>query len=343
MAELRRVANPPNPFESRSVDWDGLPPEVALEVYEEHAKSIITENRSPDVGFRFGINPYRGCFHGCIYCYARPSHQYWGFGAGTDFERKIVAKVNAPELLDRELARGRTRGEGLAISGNTDCYQPLEASYRLTRKCLEVCLRHAQPVSIITKSALIRRDVELLQELSRRAPVHVWISVAFSDDRVRRLLDPFAAPVEARFETIRHLADAGLSVGVACAPVIPGLSDSMIPEVLSRAAAAGATRAFMALIRLPREVRDVFEARLDEAIPERARKVKNAIREVRGGAMNDSRFGSRMRGQGARWETIEQLFEAQTRRLGLQRGEIETIFAPRPEPPDKKKRQLSLF
>jgi len=343
MPDLRRVANPPSPFESRHVEWDGPPPEVELEVYEERAKTIITENASPDVGFRFGINPYRGCFHGCIYCYARPSHQYWGFGAGTDFERKIVVKVNAPELLDRELARGRTGGEGLALSGNTDCYQPLEATYELTRGCLEVCLRHAQPVSIITKGTLIRRDVELLCALSREAPVHVWISVAFSDDRVRRVLDPFAAPVDARFETMRRLADAGISVGVACAPIIPGLSDAMIPAVLARASAAGASRAFMSLVRLPREVREVFEARIDEALPQRARKVKSAIRQARGGAMNDSRFGSRMRGTGARWNAIEQLFDAQARRLGLQRGEIEATSAPKPEPPKKKKRQLSLF
>lgn len=336
MADLRRVANPPNPFESRHVEWEGPPPEVALEVYEERAKSIVTENRSPDVGFRFGVNPYRGCFHGCVYCYARPSHQYWGFGAGSDFDRKIVAKVNAPELLDRELSRDRCRGELLAFSGNTDCYQPLEASYRLTRRCLEVCLKHAQPVSIITKGTLIRRDIELLAELGRRAPLHVWISVAFSDDRARRVLDPFAPPVDARFETMRRLADAGIEVGLACAPVIPGLSDAMVPAVLERAANAGATRAFMSLVRLPREVAEVFEARLEEAIPERADRVKNAIREMRGGRVNDARFGLRMRGSGARWDTIEQLFAMQAKRLGLQRGD-----PPKPERP--KKRQLSLF
>jgi DNA repair photolyase len=156
MADPRRVANPPSPFESRHVEWDGPPPDVALEVYEEHAKSIVTENDSPDVGFRFGVNPYRGCFHGCVYCYARPSHQYWGFGAGTDFERKIVVKINAPELLARALARGRCGDEPIAFSGNTDCYQPLEASYELTRRCLEVCLRHAHPVGIITKGTVIR-------------------------------------------------------------------------------------------------------------------------------------------------------------------------------------------
>lgn len=338
MPDLRRVANPPSPFESRHVEWDGPAPEVALEVFEERAKTIVTENASPDVGFRFGVNPYRGCFHGCVYCYARPSHQYWGFGAGTDFERKIVAKVNAPELLDRELARDRCGGEALAFSGNTDCYQPLEATYELTRRCLEVCLRHAQPLSIITKGTLIRRDLALLGELSRETSVHVWISVAFSDDRARRVLDPFAPPVDARFETIRRLADAGIEVGIACAPVIPGLSDAMIPAVLERAAAAGASRAFMSLVRLPREVRGVFEARLDEAMPERAAKVKSAIREARGGAMNDARFGSRMRGQGARWDTIEQLFDAQARRRGLRRGAIE---APKPARP--KRGQLPLF
>ena len=342
MPDLRRVANPESPFESRHIEWDGPPPEVALEVYEERAKTIITENASPDVGFRFGVNPYRGCFHGCLYCYARPSHQYWGFGAGTDFERKIVAKVNAPELLDRELARDRCQGEGLAFSGNTDCYQPLEASYELTRRCLEVCLRHEQPVSIITKGTLIRRDIELLAALNEEAPVSVWISVAFSDDRVRRVLDPFAPPVDARFETMRRLAEAGLEVGLACAPIIPGLSDAMIPAILTRAAEAGASRAFMSLVRLPREVREVFEQRLTEAMPERARKVESAIREMRGGSMNDGRFGSRMRGIGARWEAIEQLFEMQARRLGLRRGEAgSSSEAPKPVRP--KKGQLPLF
>ncbi len=336
MPDLRRVANPPSPFESRHVEWEGPPPEVKLEIYEERAKSIVTENDSPDVGFRFGVNPYRGCFHGCVYCYARPTHQYWGFGAGTDFERKIVVKVNAPELLDRALAKDRCGGEALAFSGNTDCYQPLEASYELTRRCLEVCLARSQPIGIVTKGTVIRRDVELLAELNREAGVHVFLSIAFLDEGMRRAFDPFAPPIEARFETMERLAKAGIPVGVSLSPVIPGVNDSAIPGILERSAAAGATRAFLTLLRLPREVREVFDVRLEEVLPDRARKVRSAILEMREGRMNDPRFGSRMRGSGARSAAIEQLFETQARRLGLRREETSTT--PRP-----KKGQLSLF
>ncbi len=365
MPDLRRVANPPSPYESRSVEWDEPPPEVALEIYEERCKTIVTENASPDVGFRFSVNPYRGCFHGCIYCYARPSHQYWGFGAGTDFERKIVVKVNAPELLDRALARDRCGGESIAFSGNTDCYQPLEASYELTKRCLEVCLKHGQPVGIITKGSVIRRDVPLLAELHREAGVTVFVSIAFSDDEMRRAFDPFAAPIDARFETMARLAKAGVDVGVAVSPIIPGVNDSMIPAILERAASCGATRTFSTLLRLPREVRDVFDVCLEEVLPQRARKVKNALLEMREGRANDRAlaqarprrgrasaerepggaapkddwgFGSRMRGSGARWQAIEQLFETYARRYGL-RGE--DVGAEKRAP--RKRGQLSLF
>ncbi len=337
MSELRRVANPPSPFESRHVEWGGPAPEIELEVYEERAKSIVSENDSPDVGFRFGVNPYRGCFHGCVYCYARPSHQYWGFGAGTDFERKLVVKVNAPELLAKALARGRCGEEPIAFSGNTDCYQPIEASYGLTRRCLEVCLRHAHPVGVITKGTAIRRDVELLAELHREAGVRVWISIAFADDAMRRAFDPYAPPVDARFETMRRIADAGIPVGVALAPVVPGVNDAMIPTLLQRAADAGARMAFMTLLRLPREVREVFDVRLEEVLPARAAKVRNGIREMRGGRANDPRFGSRMRGTGARWETVQQLFDMHVRRLRLDGQRVEEI------PPKPKKGQLALF
>jgi DNA repair photolyase len=328
MPDLRRVANPPSPFESRHVEWEGEPPAVELEIYEEHAKSIISENDSPDVGFRFGVNPYRGCFHGCVYCYARPGHQYLGFGAGTDFERKIVVKVNAAELLDRELTRGRCAGETLAFSGVTDCYQPIEATYGITRQCLEVCLAHGQRVGVITKGTTIRRDVELLASLRAQ----VFVSVAFSDDAMRRGFDPFAAPIEARFATIKLLSDAGIRVGVALAPIIPGVSDSMIPEILERAHAAGARRAFMSLVRLPREVREVFDVSLSSILPARAHKVRNAIAGMRGGGG----FGDRMRGQGPRWDAIEQLYAAWIKKLGMNVEEAD-------DPPPPPKGQLSLF
>jgi DNA repair photolyase len=343
MAELRRVHNPPSPFESRIIEWDEVPPpEATLEVFEEEAKSIIAENDSPDVGFRFGVNPYRGCFHGCIYCYARPSHQYWGFGAGSDFDRKIVVKVNAPELLAKELARDRCRGEALAFSGNTDCYQPLEASYALTRRCLEVCLEARQPVGIITKGTVIRRDVELLAALHEEAGVQAWISLAFSDDAMRKAFDPYAPPVDARLETLRRLAQAGVPVGVALAPILPGINESMIPAILERAAEAGARRAFMTLVRLPREVHEVFDVRLEEVLPARARKVRQGILDMRGGRPNDPRFGARMRGTGPRWHAVEQMFATWTRRLGMNQDELPALRRENAKPPVRKG-QLDLF
>lgn len=342
MARPVKVQNPPNPFESAHVEWEGPPPDAALEVFEERAKSIVSENASPDVGFRYSVNPYRGCFHGCLYCYARPSHQYLDFGAGTDFDRKIVVKVNAPELLDRRIRRPSWTFEPIAFSGNTDCYQPLEASYGLTRRCLEVCLAHGTPVGVITKGTVIRRDVALLAELHRRAGARVSISQAFARDEDRRVFDPWAPPVEARFETMRRLADAGIPVGVAVSPIIPGVNDSQIPEVLARAKEAGARHAFMTLLRLPREVKPWFEVRVEALVPGRAKKVKNGIRELRGGAdANDARFHHRMRGQGARWDAITQLFEMHLRKLGLNTEDVVADLGP---PPERRRRgQLDLF
>lgn len=337
----RPVSNPPNPWSSTEVEWLGEPPSAALSVYEERAKSILSENKSPDVGFRFSVNPYRGCFHGCLYCYARPSHQYWGFGAGTDFERKIVVKVNAPELLRQAFDKPSWRGDIIALSGNTDCYQPLEASYGITRRLLEVCLEFQNPVSIITKSALIRRDVDVLRGLTERASCHVSLSIPFADDRLCHQVEPYTAPPSRRFDTLRILSEAGISTGVALAPIIPGLNDTHIPEILERARAAGARRAFCICVRLPREVLPVFREGLAQQFPEeRVRSVWNAIAGVRGGRTNQAAFGARMVGQGPRWQMIEQLFASHCRRLGLHGDEAD------PAPPTsfrRPRRQLSLF
>ncbi len=321
MARPRPVLNPPNPFHAAHVELDE-PADARLEVYEERAKSIVTENQSPDVGFRYSVNPYRGCFHGCIYCYARPSHQYWDFGAGTDFDRKIVVKLDAPALLDARLRRRGWAFETIAFSGNTDCYQPLEASYELTRRCLEVCLRHRNPVGVITKGTLIRRDLALLGELTARAGCRVTISIAFSDDAMREVFDPYAPPIDARFETIRRLAEAGVPVGVGVSPILPGVNDAMIPEILARAHAAGARSAFMTLGRLPREVAPYFLERVRAALPAMAKKIENGLRELRDGALSDVRFGRRMGGAGARWTVIERLFELHVKRLGMNDTEI---------------------
>lgn len=311
------LSNPPNPWSSTTVEWLGEPPNAPLVVFEEKAKSILNEIESPDIGMSWSLNAYRGCQHACAYCYARPSHQYWGFGAGTDFDRNIVVKVNAPELLREAFDKRTWTGEPVSFSGNTDCYQPLEASYQLTKRCIEVCLDYRNPAHFITKSALIRRDIPLLSELGKRARVGVTISVPFADDAMGRAIEPLASSCTNRFETIRLLAAAGIPVSVLMAPIIPGLNDTQIAEVLERAREAGADRAGMVLLRLPKEVLPVFLSRLDEAFPERAGKVRRAILDVRGGKMNESDFGARMEGKGPRWDAIATLFEITAKRVGL--------------------------
>jgi DNA repair photolyase len=338
----RPIDNPPNPWASTHVEWLEEPPNAALSVYEEEARTVLSRNDSPDIPFTWSLNPYRGCLHACAYCYARPSHQYLGFGAGTDFDRKIVVKKNAPEVLRRELDRPAWRGEVIMFSGNTDCYQPLEASYELTRRCLSVCLEYRNPVALVTKSALIRRDVDLLAALAQRARASVMISVAFARDEDARRLEPYASRPSQRFEVLRQLSDAGVRTGVLVAPVIPGLNETDIPELLERARDAGARRAGLTLLRLPAEVLPVFDARIDEAFPERARKIRSAIAEMRGGKMNESAFGARMEGKGPRWAAIERLFDLHVRRLGLHDGEVPAL----PEGPTTFRRptaQRSLF
>ena len=343
-----QTANPPNRFESVHIEWDEAEPGqgapiAKLEVFEETARSILSENESPDLGFRFSINPYRGCYHGCAYCYARPTHPYLGFGAGTDFERKIVVKKNAVALLREAFERKSWTGDVIALSGNTDCYQPLEAKYALTRGLLEVMEAYRNPVGIITKNALVQRDIDVLARLAKIASVRVTFSIAFADDALGRALEPWASSISRRFEAMKALSDAGIEVGQSLAPVIPGLNDSDIPELLERGRDAGARYAFITLVRLSGEVLPIFLERLERAVPLRAEKVKSAIREMRGGDMNDARFGSRMVGSGERWKTIEQLFRVQVKRLGMN---IEEALEDRPstfERPTRPKRQLTLF
>jgi DNA repair photolyase len=342
----RSIANPPNPWSRERTEWandsiDTPPPLTKLEVFEETAKSILSENQSPDLSFRWSANPYRGCYHGCAYCYARPTHQYWGFGAGTDFDRKIIVKTNAAELLHEAFTAKGWKGEWLVLSGNTDCYQPLEASYRITRKMLETCVLFRQPVGIITKSSVIRRDIDVLAKLAREGRAKVTLSIAFEDDETGRLMEPFASPISKRFETMRMLSEAGIEVGISLAPIIPCLNESSVVNLLERAKENGASFAFLQLVRLSREVLPVFVERLEEAFPMRAEKVKNAIRAMRGGELNDASFGSRMRGEGERWKLVEQLFRMHTKRLGLRGGEevigdVRTTF-------ERPKRQLTLF
>jgi DNA repair photolyase len=313
----RRVSNPPNPWISAHVEWLEEPPIAEIEVFEEEAKSVLAENKSPDLDFRWSVNPYRGCAHACAYCYARPSHQYLGFGAGTDFDRKIVVKVNAPAALARELSQRTWRRELVVFSGNTDCYQPLEASYGLTRRCLEVCLQHSTPVALITKGALVRRDLDVLKKLALGPGASVAITIPFASEEVGRRIEPGAASPAKRFETMRALSDAGIPTTIGIAPLIPALNESDIPELLSRAKEAGATSAFLTLLRLPAEVLPVFRERIEEAFPERAKHIESATLDMRGGKMNRSAFGERMKGSGPRWDTVARLFEIHCRKNGL--------------------------
>jgi DNA repair photolyase len=320
------LKNPQSRFERFRVEYSEGTPEAALELYDDQSQSILSENDSPDLGFRFSVNPYRGCLHGCAYCYARPTHEYLGFGAGSDFERKIVVKRRAPELLEQAFRRASWQGELVVFSGNTDCYQPLEHQLELTRGCLAVCARFRNPVHVITKSVLVERDIDLLTELAREADAGVTLSIPFFDAEVARAIEPYAPPPARRLEAVRRLSEAGLSVGVNVAPLIPGLNDKDVVPILEAAHAAGARGAGIVALRLPGNVADVFVERIREALPLRAEKILTRVREMRGGKLNDPRFGFRQGGEGRYIETVLELFELTVRRLGMQHRHA----APRP-------------
>ncbi len=319
--EPTRVWNPPNPYLSEHREWLGDPPAAELEIYEDQSKTILSENDSPDVGFRWSVNPYRGCFHACAYCFARPTHEYFGLGAGTDFERKIFVKRNAPQLLETAFQKRSWQGERIAFSGVTDCYQPLEAAWKLTQGCLQVCLRARNPVGVITKSLLIRRDAQLLAQLAKEAEASVSLSIAFLDEDVARIIEPGTPTIRKRFETMQILADAGVPVGIGIAPIIPGLNDSDIPGLLKEAKRCGARVAFKTLLRLPGSVREVFFHRLKEGLPLRAGKIEHRIRGVRNGQLSDPRFGFRHQGTGEYWNLIDQTWDMWTTRLGLNQAD----------------------
>jgi DNA repair photolyase len=328
---MRRIDNPRHRFESQYVEWLDERPPAQLDVYEESAtKEIVSTNDSPDLPFRHSVNPYRGCTHACAYCYARPSHEYLGFGAGTDFETRIVAKLRAPELLRAKLASKAWSFESIMFSGDTDCYQPIEAHYRLTRGCLEACRDASNPVSIVTKSFLISRDVDVLAALARRTRVSVAFSLAFDDDDLARVVEPGTPRPAKRLEAMRILTDAGVRCGVLLAPIIPGLNEEAIPAILERAKEAGARFADRLMLRLPHSVKDVFLERMNAAMPDRARRIESRIREVRGGALNDARFGDRFRGQGVYWDVIDALFQLHARKLGFAVMEAEDAKLPAP-------------
>lgn len=289
------------------------------EYFPDTSKSIISENDSPDLAFRYSMNPYRGCAHGCAYCYARPTHEYLGLNAGIDFESKIFVKEEAPRLLREYLCRSGYRPDVIQISGVTDCYQPIERKYRLTRGCLEVALEARQPISIVTKNALIVRDLDLFREMAARKLILIFLSVTSLKQELTRVLEPRTSAPAARLKAIEALSQAGVPVGMMMAPIIPGLNDSEIPAILEAGSKAGALRAQYTLLRLPWSVKPVFEAWLKEHVPQHEERVLNGIRSTRGGKMNDANFGSRMRGEGLRAEQVGKTFEVFRRKFGLDR------------------------
>lgn len=320
--------NPPNRFSPVEIDWEEPPPPARIEVVEDHTQGALSHNDSPDIPFSWSVNPYRGCTHACAYCYARPTHEFLGYGAGTDFERVLVVKLRAAALLEQALRAASWKGEPICFSGVTDPYQPLERRYGLTRSCLEVCARYRNPVSIITRSPLITRDLDLLGALNEHQAVIVNISIPITDPELARLIEPGAPPPSARLRAIELLAGAGIPVGVNVAPLIPGLNDEGVAEALKLSRAAGARWAHSQLVRLPGAVGPVFEARLREALPLRADRVMRRIAEARDGALNDPRFHDRMKGHGQSWEATMQLMRLWRGRLGFE----EAPKAPVPSP-----------
>lgn len=318
------LSNPAGRFESR--DWervhDGwfeeeLPTSVATEVTPERARTLITRNDSPDVPFEYSINPYRGCEHGCVYCYARPAHAYMGLSAGIDFESRLFYKADAARVLEAELAAPGYACRLIALGANTDPYQPVERELRVTRSILEVLARARHPVAIVTKSALVLRDLDLLRDLARDGLASVSVSITSLCAHTKRVLEPRAAAPQARLRAVRELNAAGVPAGVMVAPVIPGLTDHEMEAILESAADAGARWAAYILVRLPHEVKQLFREWLQEHFPDRAARVMALIRDMRGGQDNDPRFGSRMRGRGALAELLQRRFELSARRLGL--------------------------
>jgi len=330
--------NPPNRFVPIYYEPDidapiDEQPAPYTQFFRDSSRTIIVTNDSPDVGFTHSVNPYRGCEHGCAYCYARPTHEYFGLSAGLDFETKIFVKQDAPELLRRELMKPTWGRHVLAFSGVTDCFQPIERSLRLTRRCLEVCAEFRNPVGIVTKNHLVARDKDFLADLAKEKAAKVMVSVTTLDADLARALEPRASHPKARLAAIRELHDARVPVGVMVAPVIVGLTDHEIPVILEAVAGAGAQYAGYTMLRLPGAVAPVFENWLNLHYPDRVNKVLGRIRDLRDGKLNDSRFGVRMRGEGIWADAVNKLFKLTRKRLNLEREpELSTAAFRRPGP-----------
>jgi DNA repair photolyase len=324
--------------------WGNVDPLPVFETVEhiERAKTVVTRNDSPDIGFDRSINPYRGCEHGCSYCFARPTHAYLGHSAGLDFERDIYVKVNAVEALRNEIASPRYKVKPIAIGTNTDPYQPAERKHRIMRCILEVLLEARHPVTIVTKSALVVRDLDILTELAKLGLVRVVLSITSMDHKLSRMMEPRASTPSRRLEAIRLLAEAGVPVGVNAAPMIPAINDMEMERILDAAAAQGAVMAGMIPLRLPGEVRDIFREWLLRHFPDRVRHVLSLVRDIRNGRDNDPRFGTRMTGEGPYAMLLQQRFEKAKERYGLDR-KLPPLRTDLFSPPRQEDRQLSLF
>ncbi|MEP7148355.1 MAG: radical SAM protein [Acidobacteriota bacterium] len=338
---MRHVKNPPNPFDKYSAEYVGEPPPTKLEIFEETAtKKMITKAFASDWegGWRYTVNCYRGCVHGCTYCFARRYHEFLGYGAGTDFETKIVVKPNAPTVLREELKKTRQKMPHIDFSFATDPYLPLEASYELTRKCLEVCAEFGVPVGVITKSPLVTRDIDVLKRLKS---VSVFFSMPFLTKERSNPFEPYTPVPEARFRAMETIANAGIPVGIGIAPVIPGYNESDIPKLLERAKGAGATRAFMSMLHLDsNSIEEYFVAKMHERLsPTAVTKIVNAMKRERGGVLQHRTFKERSTGRTEQWEVTRKLFDFHARRLGFRQYETPV----EPEVPASVPAQQSLF
>jgi len=334
----------PVSYEPIDDGWESLAELEALttEVQEVPARRIITRNDSPDIGFDRSINPYRGCEHGCIYCFARPTHAFLGLSPGIDFETKLFAKTNAGQALERELADPSYRAETIAIGTNTDPYQPIERRYRIMRRILEILSATNHPVGIVTKSALVLRDMDVLESMAERGLVKVALSVTTLDRKLARAMEPRASTPDKRLETLARLVDAGIPAAVMVAPVIPGLNDMEMERILERAASIGVKNAGYVLLRLPLEIGDLFTEWLKANCPDRASRVLSLMRSTRGGKLYDAKWGERMRGDGPYAWMIGRRFELAAKRLGLNENSVELridLFTP----PSLPGQQLSLL
>ncbi|MEP1032403.1 PA0069 family radical SAM protein [Ekhidna sp.] len=320
--------NVANKFAQQSIeteDFDGLDEELInekppIQIFNETPKKIISTNSSPDIGMNASINPYQGCEHGCVYCYARNSHEYWGFSAGLDFETKLIVKPNAPKLLENEFLKASYKPRTIMLSGNTDCYQPIEKKFELTRKLLRVFHKYQNPVGIITKNALVIRDIDLLKDLAANNLVQVIFSITSLDESLRQKLEPRTASATKKLKAMELLANENIPVGVMNAPIIPGLNHHETPEILKSAASAGASFASYTVVRLNGQIGKIFYDWLIKNFPDRAEKVWNQIQDLHGGNVNDTNFGRRVKGEGKTSEVIRRLFEVSKRKYFAERS-----------------------